>query len=76
MPASGTVKRHYKRLLSLRRRFQAALNEAHMADVIKYEDQGDSPCDAFWECWERVEKTTGPQLQQAMRDEIRKELDQ
>jgi len=54
---------------------QQALNEAHDAGVIKYEDYSkESPCFALSLCRERITITTEKALAQSVRDEISAEL--
>lgn len=73
MPTPKQVRFHFAKIARLRWRLQWALNEAHEAKVIVYEDYTDqSPCSTLSETWERIKATTEKQLAQAMRDEIKK----
>lgn len=70
-PTPKQVRYHYGKLRNLRFKFIVALNEAHQANVIQYDDyQSQSPCKTFGETWQRVLATTEKQLAQAMREEI------
>ena len=56
---------HYDRL-------STALNDAHNADLIKYDQYaGNAPCESLWQCRERVEKTTAPQIANIIQSQVR-----
>ncbi len=63
---------HYAKIARARYALSKALNDAHTAKVIDYKDGADSPCDALWECWERVQKTTSASMATALREDIMK----
>lgn len=73
MPTPKQVRYHYGKISRLRWRLQCALNDAHNADVIKYDGKNyeqESPCKSLYECLDRIKATTAAQLAQAMREEI------
>lgn len=72
MPTPKQVRYHYGRIAKLRAKLQEALNEAHNAQVLMYDDyETESPCKTLYETWDRIKATTEAQLAQAMREEIK-----
>lgn len=75
MPTPKMVRYHYRRLRRAWYQLQKALDDAHNADVIKYEKyQEQSPCQTNWETKTRINATTEKQLAEAFRDEILADL--
>lgn len=71
-PTPKQVRFHYGKVAKLRAQLQAALNDAHQANVIVYTSYKDeSPCFTLYETWDRIKATTEKTLAQAMRNEIR-----
>lgn len=73
MATPKQVRFHYARLRKLTSALSLALNEAHDANVIRYDKdkfQEDSPCKTHWQTQERIRLTTEKALAQAMREEI------
>lgn len=72
MPTPKQVRHHFGKIARLRAKLQEALNDAHHAEVIVYDDYTtQSPCKTLYETWARIKATTEKQLSQAMREEIR-----
>jgi len=72
-PTALQVRHHYGKIAKLRHQLQEALNDAHNANVIRYDSKfynEQSPCKLLYQVWERIKLTTHDQLAQAMRDEI------
>lgn len=75
-PTPKQVRSHFRRLSRLRYQLQRALDRAHEAEVIEYQDyKTQSPCQSLYETWERIKQTTEKSLAQALRDEIHREGD-
>lgn len=67
-----TVKRHMSRIWFHLDRLQVALNDAHLADVIAYDDYKlEAPCAAMEDLRERIRCTTNTQVAKAVENEIR-----
>ena len=67
-----SVKRHMHRIWFHLDRLQRALNDAHNADVIMYDDYTtEAPCKAMDDLRERVRCTTNAQVAKAVELEIR-----
>lgn len=74
MPTLKQCRYHFKKIARLRYALSKALNDAHTAKVIDYKDQTLSPCDALYDCWERVGMTTERSIANAVKADIMKEL--
>jgi hypothetical protein len=72
-PTPKQCRRHYARCRRAYYRLRKALNDAHHAGVIKYDNKRfaeTSPCHSVWESEGRFVQSTEKQLAQAMREEI------
>lgn len=71
MPTPKQVRFHYGKIATLRAKLQEALNDAHRAEVIVYDNYDvESPCKTLYETWDRMKTTTEKTLAEAMRTEI------
>lgn len=71
MPTPKQTRHHYEKITRAYRALSKALNDAHNAKVLVYEDyREESPCYTKYEMEDRILKTTEKALAQAMRDEI------
>lgn len=73
IPTPKQVRYHYKKIHRLHNQLGEALNQAHNAGVIvyeqaKYTDEG--PCYTHYKTWQRFRDTTKDQLANAMATEI------
>lgn len=77
MPTPKQVKEHYKKIRYHLYRLQVALNNAHEAEVIVYDDGrfvDEGPCYSLDQCKKRIELTTMVARAMAFRTECLREL--
>ncbi len=74
MPTPKQVRKHYSAIRFFMYRLQCALNAAHDAEVIKYENYNEGPCHALSEVRDRIEKTTEKARAKAFKDEVMSNL--
>lgn len=76
MPTPKQVRYHYRRLRRAWYQLQKALDDAHNAEVIEYEEAYSvaAPCSTNFETKKRIEATTEKQLAKAFREEVLADL--
>lgn len=68
------MRRHLHRIWFHFRNLQAALNDAHNAELIEYEKYEDGPCKALYEVRDRIFATTKEKVARITHESVKEKI--